>query len=538
MHDARIRLKMKETPKKFHAPGSLTRRVILVCLALLVIPLFLHSLYLYRTEYKEKLNDVQLSLQLIGEAQNALLEERVKLQWNRLDAIDSVNNPIAKKLGVESIGLPSGMSGNFVFADRGFGGLVVGKQITKDKAFILITPFDDLIRSMSHVQNNHYPVSIAIQEVKGATLAGVVKPDALSVRIPVANSNFYLLLTVPESAIQDLHYQQYLYRILTLLFFSGVVGGGLVALLIRRIASPLKKLCNAMDRVTEGAVHVRYEPDKMGFEINELGKQFNNTLDALLLNQALAEKERLAREKMAQELKIGREIQLSLLPKRLPDWKDLDIGPGFMPAAEVGGDFYDLFSLDDNKLFMIVADTEGKGIPACLYALGFRSLLRSAALKTGSLSEILLEANHLFWLDAQQSGTFITAWVGIYDREKRILTYCSMGHPPAVLKRNGELRELGTQGIAFGATECEAIQTSQIKLEKDDLIFICTDGILEAHNSLSERFGQKRLNHFLTQINSNSSSEKIVELLFEVIQKFSIGMLQHDDITCLSIRVL
>lgn len=522
--------------KKFHPAGSLARRVIFVCLALLVVPLFLHSFYLYRLEYREKIADVELTLRVLAEAQETLLQERIALQWNRLDAIDSDTNPIAQRLGVKTIALPKGVSGQFAIADPDYKGLVVGRQVSENEAYVLITSFPELLRELSRIRDVHYPVSIALVWKEGEMLGGQIQASSLWVEVPVKMSNFSLFLTVPHSVIESIQYQKYLYRFLGLLFFIGVVGGLIVWLLTRRIAKPLLRLCHTLDRVSEGAFHVRYEPDRMGFEINELGKQFNTTLDSLLEYQKQAEQERVAREKLAQEIKIGREIQLSLLPKQAINWNDLDIAAGFLPATEVSGDFYDLFPIDDEKLLIVVADTEGKGIPACLYALGFRSLLRSAISVKAELSEAILEANHLFWLDANQSGTFVTAWIAIYDKKTQVLTYCNMGHPPAILKRKGRLQDLITSGIAIGATECDVITTEQVKLEKDDLVFICTDGVLEAHNFKSELFGKKRLNEFLAQ--TNASSDETVESLLKILEKFRGQLPQHDDMTCLAIRII
>ena len=518
--------------------SSLSSRVIWICLSFIIIPLFLHSIYLYRVEYRETYRDAEMTLRLICEAQSALIRERIYLQWNRLDAVDSEANRIAQQLGIIAIVPPQGVKSHFAIADRSYGGLVVGKIASPHKALALITPFPELLKEIAQIEQPWYPVAVALLDNEGKVLAGNVQTPALKLDLSVDPTNFSLHLSLPTAAIASLHFSFYLYRFLTLLFFIGILGGALVFLLIRRISRPLHQLCRTLDRVSEGAVHARYQPDKMGFEINELGQEFNRTLDALLLHQNRAEQERLGREKLAQELKIGRNIQFALFPQQLPAWTELDVATGFLPAMEVSGDFYDLFSLAADKLLIVVADTEGKGIPACLYALGFRSLLRSAAFAKQDLAAALLEANHLFWLDVQQSGTFLTAWTAIYDRESQILTYCSMGHPPALLKRDGHLQELGTEGIAFGAQDCHCITTQQIKLKSADVLVLYTDGILESHNADGERFARKRLHEILDQADPGVPSEQIVESVLEEIRQFSGGEPQFDDITCVVLRMV
>ncbi|MBI3508457.1 MAG: PP2C family protein-serine/threonine phosphatase [Chlamydiia bacterium] len=522
--------------KKFYPTGSLARRVIFVSLALLVIPLFLHSLFLYRLEFREKYQDVELTLTIIGEAQIALIQERIHGQWDVLDAVSQQSSSLIQQMGIVTMPLPEGASHDFALIDPK-SGLFIGKQISQTQALGFQTPFQQLLNTLTHFQNAPYLVSVALLDREGHTLAGEVQSDALSVVLPVRGSNFSISLTVPKEAIRELHFVRYIYRISALVFLIGIVGGFLVWLLTRRIAKPLKNLCHTLERVSEGATHVRYESDSMGFEINELGKQFNQTLDALLQQQAIAEREKLARERLAQEFKIGREIQTSLLPMHFPDQEHLDMAGGFLPATEVGGDYYDVFTTtQEGKILFVIADTAGKGISACLFALGFRSLLRSLVSVKKDLSEALLEANRLFGLDAESSGMFITAWVGLLDPRTHQLTYCSLGHPPALLKQGAEISELSTSAMALGAAEWKHVETQSVSLHSGDVLFLYTDGILEAHNPKQELFGMQRLQTFLLQ-SMRASSEKLVQDLLHEVELFSGSAPQHDDITCLCVRV-
>lgn len=527
-------MKEERLSKKLHPSGSLARRMLLVCLGLLVLPLCLHSMFLYRIEYREKLADIQLNLKVIGIAQTALIRERASLLFRRLDAISDMDDPVVKKLGISSMRLPVNAKGHFIWAEPSKG-VLFGKEIEEHQALGIWVPFSELLNQLGQVNGFPYPVFIALLGENRTVLAGAIKEDALQVEFPIQRANFSLALTVPEKSIEAIQYQTYLYRFVTLVVFIGAIGGTIVILLSRRITKPLQRLCHTLDRVSEGAIHVRYEPDRMGFEINELGKQFNMTLDALFDHQKSAHHERIQREKLAQEFRIGKEIQMNLLPQHLPEWEALDIAPGFKSAKEVSGDFYDLFPFEEDKLLIVIADTAGKGISACLYALGLRSLLRGFVTVKGNLSEALLDANHLFWLDARQSGMFITAWVGIYDRKSHELTYANLGHPPAILKRKNHLLELATQGIALGAIDADLIETKTMVLHPEDLLFLYTDGILEAESPSGGRFGLKNLQETLQ---SNACpSDVLIENLWEEIEKFTTTAPQHDDMACLSIRI-
>jgi sigma-B regulation protein RsbU (phosphoserine phosphatase) len=292
-----------------------------------------------------------------------------------------------------------------------------------------------------------------------------------------------------------------------------------------------------MQRVQEGAIHVRYTPDWMGFEINALGRQFNETLDTLLLQMQEAEKERVAREKLREELRIGHEIQASLLPAHIPEIKELNIGAGYLPALEVSGDFYDLFLLENGSLFLAMADTAGKGISGCLYSLGLRSALRSFAAVSTDLSEIVLRANDLFWVDVKNTGMFVTLWAGIYHPKTRLLTYCNQGHTPACLMRGDHLQELTTPGIALGAQKFTAVMVESVTLQLQDLLFLYTDGVIEAHNSDQQLFGLPRLRALLSRTHAKAPS-LIIDQLLEELRLFSGPVAQHDDITALAVRIL
>ncbi len=507
--------------KKPHPSGSLARRILSIAILLLVIPLFLQSLFLYRQEYRERVSDTQAQLEMLAKERSYWIGQRIENTWLLLDVI-SPTNPNVKRLYMQKISVAPAVADRFVWICPNRGELLVGKKVSPASALVIPIPIAEVTRDlgMEGVQ-----LTLLDSKAKKAST-----PTSLQVEEPIPKTHLTLQLSMDTERLSQLHFQSYIYRFAILLFFVGVLGGGAVYLFTRRMAKPLRNLCRTMDRVSEGAAHARYTPDKMGFEINALGIQFNQTLDSLLHHIQETEKERLAREKLAEEWRIGHEIQASLFPSYVPGLPGVDIAAGYWAAREVNGDFYDLFRLDDGRLLLAICDTAGKGISACLFSLGLRSILRSLANQTPRLSELVRRANDLYLRDAHPVSMFSTLWIGIYDPTTHQLTYCSQGHPPALLRHKNHLYELGTEGIALGAQRIDVVSTQEKILEKGDRLILYTDGILEAHDSNQQLFGKQRLKEVILR-KPETTSQQLIDRIVEEVGLFSQGVPQHDDMT-------
>ena len=519
-------------PRKLYPTSSLARRIFLLSLCLLIAPLFLHTFFLYRQEYQQEVEEATQMLRMIGQGEKAFLEDKIALNFRLIDSM--ISHPAPPFIETP---LPTGTRGPFVLASIRHQALLVGKPMNSTQALALQIPYSEILEQFAHFESAPYPVVMALMDPQKQLLAGRILPNALTVDHPMGDLPLSIHLSVSKESIQNAYERDMFFRLSSLLLFIACIGGFFVWLFTRRMARPLKTLCIAMQKVEEGALHTRYMPDWMGFEINVLGGQFNATLDALISQQKATEEEKLAREKLAEELRIGRDIQASLLPSQLPEMPEIEVAAGFYPAKEVGGDFYDFHLLDQGALFLAIADTAGKGIPACLYSLGLRSALRSFASLSTNLSEILLRTNALFCSDAKQTGMFATLWAAIYEPNQRRLTYCNQGHHPAFLMRSGYLRELTTEGIALGAHPLETLSAHAITLEVGDLLFLYTDGIIEAHDSNQQLFGAERLKEFLHRHLGNPAKD-IRDQLLQEVHRFSQGKAQHDDLTAVALRIV
>lgn len=573
--------------KKLHPSGSLARRVLIIALLLLVIPLFLQTLFLYRQEYQQKLDDVEGDLALLANERANFIDEMIEMDWQWLEQSmgsqqqffytshnetislqsgeDPYNTPKSeadfkdpisnvkpqyttpktetvfedpsvnvKPLYIERIQLPGGAHGRFVAVNQSREVLYAGVAESDTTALVIPIPFTLIARDLPRA----YPIQMALVDTNGTLLWENMHQelvDPLEAKDPIGQTGMEVRLRVEKSQIKGLHLQSYYLRFATLVLFVGIGGGIAVFLFTRRIAKPLRSLCTTMERVKEGASHARYKPDWMGFEINALGLQFNETLEGLLHHREVAEIEKIHREKLAEELKIGHEIQASLLPKHVTGGSGIDIATAFLASKEVNGDFYDFFKLPNGNLLIAICDTAGKGISACLFALGLRSIIRTLASVETDFSELVRKANDLYMIDAHESSMFSTLWIGIYDKKAKKITYCSQGHPPAVLVRGSQIEELWTPGISLGTQKMDVITTKEHFLEKGDLLVLYTDGIIEAHDAKNRLFGKERLYELLMH-KQKRSAQQMADQIIEEVQMFSQNIPQHDDMTLLVIH--
>lgn len=539
---------------RFYRNTSLARRVLLICLALLVIPLILFSLLLADKEKDLQKRDHDIQLGLIGQSVSELAREWVQLQESNLRLITY----LLKEQGDPSALLHEFAEKSTLFViDQGAfqasnNPELIGEEVSftqekiqvapllPDQAPSLILLSDSVgiavdastwLNALSHREENAAAFSLEIVDKQGKTLARNTlekQPSEVKRSFPMLETSLQFRVSLSKEAIPSIHILNSLLHLLFLLLF---VGGGCALWLTQRMARPLKQLHQVMDKVEQGDMTARYAPDLLGFEINQIGGHFNQTLEALL-------EQRLAKELLAKELAIGHEIQKSLFPRTIPKAPGLEVAAGFLPAREVAGDFYDLYFKTDDQLLIAIADASDKGISACLYSLLLRSLLRSQVQAQKNLSDALYEANALFCKDTGETGNFATAWVGLYDLKTQRLTYCNAGHPPALLLHpDGRVSELGKGMGALGVIELAVkppIETLQ--LSKGDLLFLITDGITEAKDAEGEFFGKKALYAFLHSA-QNKTPQETVDLLLQEIQRFSRGAERSDDLTILSMKI-
>ena len=243
----------------------------------------------------------------------------------------------------------------------------------------------------------------------------------------------------------------------------------------------------------------------------------------------------LERSRLKTELEVATTIQRSLLPpidETYPGRKELDFAALMNPAKEVGGDFYDLFFVDKDRIAFVIADVSGKGIPAALFMATSKTTLQNCVRDFPTLSEAVSIANAGLCRN-NTAEMFVTAWIGVLDIPTGRLNFVCAGHNPPVLISNGKpvfvkLRS----GFVLGGMDGMKYREQSIDLKKGDRLFLYTDGVTEAENRLHELFGEERLSSCLSFADSMSSSE-IIAAVKAAINEHVGEYDQFDDITML-----
>ncbi len=241
-------------------------------------------------------------------------------------------------------------------------------------------------------------------------------------------------------------------------------------------------------------------------------------------------------EKKRLELNIAHEIQQSFLPESMPSLKGFDLAAVSHPAKEVGGDFYDFIPISDDEIGLVIADVSGKSVPAALFMVLSRAMVRASATGNKAASEAAKKANDLIAADAK-SGMFVTLFYAILDQKSRTLRYVNAGHnPPVVLNVDtGDLTLLKARGIAMGVVERFEMEERMIELDEGDVVVFYTDGVTEAVDDGFDQFGVDRLVEIVRK-NSHLSAAALVDMITAEVIAFSKGAPQFDDITLMVLK--
>lgn len=255
--------------------------------------------------------------------------------------------------------------------------------------------------------------------------------------------------------------------------------------------------------------------------------------------------ESIEKERLEKELDVAREIQQKILPSKDPLLDKLSVASIFIPAFEVGGDYYDFFESSKRstsggakKFGFVIADVSGKGISAAFIMAEVKGIFESLSRIVESPREILIKANQVL-RDTLNRNSFVSALYGIIDLDQEKLFLARAGHCPALLVRNSKVIEFKPAGIGLGLTANDhfeaTLQEQEIDLKDNDTLILYTDGITEAKNSDLEDFGEQRLSNIVIN-NAELSAEKIANKIIHDVTIFSSGHSQYDDITLVILK--
>ncbi len=247
-------------------------------------------------------------------------------------------------------------------------------------------------------------------------------------------------------------------------------------------------------------------------------------------------KEMLEKQKIEKDLELARTIQQNLLPSKIPTSEKFEIAAYNKTARQVGGDFYDVATLENGNTIIALADVSGKGIQASLLVANLQAFLKSLYKLNYSLQEASNILNDLV-SENTTNGSFITAFWGIIDNETNEFTYVNMGHNPPLLIRNGEIIKLKKGGMILGVMQTVIpYEYEKVQLKKDDTIILFTDGITEAMNKSNEEYSDERLENLVIDL-SEKNAKEILDLIVKDVTNFTNDAEQSDDITCMVIKI-
>lgn len=303
-------------------------------------------------------------------------------------------------------------------------------------------------------------------------------------------------------------------------------------LLKKKVTCNLQQINEGLKAITQGnldtVINVRAYK-----EFSDLSDDVNATVSSL--KKYIRE----AEERIDRELELAREIQNAALPRVFPDRPDFDLYAGMHAAREVGGDFFDFYLLNQDTLVFVIADVSGKGIPAAMFMMQAKTLLKDITETGRPLDEVFSQVNSRL-CQGNDADMFLTAWQGKLNLTIGTLEFVNAGHnPPLLLRRDGQLEYLrSTPNFVLAGMEDTIYQTHTVEIQPGDRLYLYTDGVTEAENQQHELFGEARLKEALVQAGHAGTSEMLCHDVAQALHNFTGEAPQSDDITMLCIRYI
>ena len=307
---------------------------------------------------------------------------------------------------------------------------------------------------------------------------------------------------------------------------------------IRKVVAPIEEFSNVAKKIATGNFDVELPQITSQDELKELHDSFEHMQNSLVTYIEELQTTTANKERIDSELRIAHSIQMGMIPKTFPAFperNDISLSAKLVPAKEVGGDLYDFF-IEDDKLYFIIGDVSGKGIPASLVMAVTCRLFRSVASHFKKPEEIISSLNDSLSV-GNDSNMFCTAFLGILDLKSGLLEYCNAGHnAPLLMDAQGNVSPLKVAtNLALGIFSGFPYEGEQCIIDGKTTLYLFTDGVNEAENENKELLGDDQIIDMLKYCTSLDTCE-IVERSFERIHNHAAGAEQSDDITVMCIK--
>jgi sigma-B regulation protein RsbU (phosphoserine phosphatase) len=309
-------------------------------------------------------------------------------------------------------------------------------------------------------------------------------------------------------------------------------------LISKLINTPIKRLTSDVSRLALGNLDTRVEINSKD-ELGLLAEAFNKMTSDLKKSIEENVRERAEKERINTELSVATAIQASMLPNIFPPFPDrteFDLHASMLPAKEVGGDFYDFYFIDKDNLAIVIADVSGKGVPAALFMVITKTLIKNCSFCKSPKN--VLESVNKKLCENNEADMFVTAFMGFYNIPSGRFAYVNAGHNPPLLKKHGRgYVFLETEpGFVLAWMENAKYNEKVLTLEPGDVLYLYTDGVTEAMNGKEELFSEERL---VASLNANmdSAPKELLSAIKREVDNFADGTEQADDITMLALKV-
>ena len=357
---------------------------------------------------------------------------------------------------------------------------------------------------------------------------------------PINHAGWSLVLFTPALSLDMIAY--FIGALLAFFVLLAVVIVWLVSRYsIKRAAKPLKQLASSADEVAKGNFEVPLPDIKHRDEIGNLRDAMEDMQHSLARYVSELQETTASKAAIEQELKTAHDIQMAMLPKIFPPFPerdDIDIYGQLTPAKDVGGDLFDFFILDE-KLYFCIGDVSGKGVPASLVMAMTRSLFRNVSLHV-SEPNVIVGALNAAVADGNESNMFVTVFLGVLDLQTGVFQYCNAGHNSPLLIGEGVETLACDANVPIGVIDDWSYSRQEIQLEKQTIIFLYTDGLSEAEDSMHGQFGEERIN----RVAKAQAAEGIIEpaalvsAMNDEVHRFVDEAEQSDDLTMLAIKYI
>ena len=338
---------------------------------------------------------------------------------------------------------------------------------------------------------------------------------------------------IPESEIYSGRDQTLAYLLFGLLVLFMMLFLIISATVQRNVVQRIQVVNRGLGQIRAGNLNEKVDV-KGNTEFEELSLGINTTVDAL------KETMREIAEKNRQEMEFAREVQNSALPSGSLAGHGFVVLGSMQAAKDVGGDFHDYFLIGEDKLGIVVADVSGKGVPAALFMMTAKTLIKNFVLGGKTPAEALRFAN-VQLCENNEKGMFVTVWLGILDLTDGRMEFANAAHNPPLLKKDGEPFQYMDykkyrRGLVLGGLEETQYRNNEIFLSQGDVLFLYTDGVTEAANRDLKLYGEERLKACM-EANYKLAPEVLLRAVRSDIDDFAAGMEQYDDITMVLLKM-